>query len=100
MTPAAPDDAKKSFEQAYAELEANVRMLEDGDLPLDQSLAKFKVAVGLLQCCVGHLRDAEQQIQQLIGEGADGKPISQLLDSIPGEVNSGDLRRRPRRNEP
>ena len=41
----------KDFESAIAELEAIVKQLEDGDLPLDKSLALFERGVELSRFC-------------------------------------------------
>jgi exodeoxyribonuclease VII small subunit len=54
-----------SFEAALAELERIVAAMEDGQLPLAESLAAYKRGAELLQYCQGALRDAQQQVQIL-----------------------------------
>lgn len=59
------------FEEALVQLEEVVRQLENGDLPLDESLKLFELGVALARVCSKKLDDAEGKIQQLISE--DGK---------------------------
>jgi len=54
-----------SFEAALAELERIVATMEDGELPLAESLAAYKRGAELLQYCQQALRDAQQQVQIL-----------------------------------
>lgn len=57
------------FEQAIAELDQIVRTLEQGDLPLEQSLALFERGVKLSRFCHERLEDAEKRIQVLTERG-------------------------------
>jgi exodeoxyribonuclease VII small subunit len=72
-------DAIKDFESAIAELEGIVKQLEEGDLPLDTSLALFERGVTLSRYCHEQLGAAERRIEQLTerGELRDG---SHLVD--------------------
>jgi exodeoxyribonuclease VII small subunit len=63
MTQTPPTPA--SFEAALAELERIVATMEDGELPLAESLAAYKRGAELLQYCQHALRDAQQQVQIL-----------------------------------
>lgn len=54
-----------SFEQALAELEALVAKLEEGELPLDESLALFELGQTLSQRCNDLLDAAELKVRQL-----------------------------------
>jgi len=58
-------DAPASFEAALAELEVLVATMEDGQLPLADSLAAYKRGAVLLQYCQTALKDAEQQVEVL-----------------------------------
>lgn len=69
-----------TFEQALAELERLVHDLEDGQLGLEDSLARYEKGVGLLKHCYGHLQQAEQRILQLTGADEDGRPTSQPFE--------------------
>ncbi|MBL8618831.1 MAG: exodeoxyribonuclease VII small subunit [Deltaproteobacteria bacterium] len=61
--PAAVDGL--SFEQAMAALDATVRRLDSGELPLDQALAAFEEGVRLQARCQELLDQAEQRIIEL-----------------------------------
>jgi exodeoxyribonuclease VII small subunit len=57
------------FEQALNELDTIVRSLEQGDQPLEQSLALFERGVTLSRFCHEKLTDAEKRIQVLTQSG-------------------------------
>ncbi len=54
-----------TFEQAFAELEESVRTLEQGDLPLDESLTLFERGQQLAAYCGKLLDNAELKIEQV-----------------------------------
>lgn len=54
-----------TFEQAMAALDATVRRLDSGELPLDQALAAFEEGVRLQARCQELLDQAEQRIIEL-----------------------------------
>lgn len=57
------------FEQAMDRLEAIVRALEEGDAPLEQSLALFQEGAKLIEGCTKALDQAQQQVKLLsLGE--------------------------------
>ncbi len=91
-----------SFEAALTELEGIVRVLEDGETGLEQSLAQYERGVGLLKHCYGQLRQAEQRILLLTGEDGEGQPLtrpfehSASLDAAP----TADGRRSRKRSAP
>lgn len=64
-------DAPRSFEQALGELEARVRRLDSGELPLEEALKVFEEGVQLQQECQDLLDAAEQQVVELT-QGPDG----------------------------
>ena len=53
------------FEDALAELEQIVRTMEDGHLPLEESIAAYRRGSELLKHCQQQLSDAERKIQVL-----------------------------------
>ena len=57
--------APASFEQAIEELEAIVRAMEDGKLPLDGALERYQRGVELVRQCQTALSAAEQTVQML-----------------------------------
>jgi exodeoxyribonuclease VII small subunit len=54
------------FEDALAELEQLVLLLEQGDISLEESLKQFERGVVLTRICQKSLQDAEQKIQILM----------------------------------
>ena len=54
-----------TFEQAFKELEETVAKLEDGDLPLEVSLALFERGQQLSAYCSKLLEQAELKVTQL-----------------------------------
>jgi exodeoxyribonuclease VII small subunit len=62
---------EKSFETSLAELEEIVAKLEDGDLPLEDSLGLFEKGIKLSRECRERLSNAERRIEILMKE-ADG----------------------------
>lgn len=57
---------EKSFEASLGELEAIVKQLEDGDLPLEESLKLFETGVKLSRECRERLTNAERRIEMLL----------------------------------
>ena len=54
-----------TFEQAFKELEETVAKLEDGDLPLEASLALYERGQQLSAHCSRLLEQAELKVMQL-----------------------------------
>jgi exodeoxyribonuclease VII small subunit len=61
------------FEEALEQLEATVAELESGQLPLEQALSKFEVAIRLQKRCAELLAQAEAKIEELT-ETPDDEP--------------------------
>ena len=74
--------AKKSlsFEDSMKRLEEIVRLLERGDVPLEESLALFEEGSGLIAQCSKLLDGAEQKVMKL-KKGSDGTPVALPFDS-------------------
>lgn len=62
---ALPAIADLKFESALSELEQLVRSMEDGRLPLEESIAAYRRGSDLLGHCQNLLKDAERKIQIL-----------------------------------
>jgi len=73
-------DSIKDFESAIVELEKIVKQLEEGDLPLDKSLALFERGVALSRYCHEQLGAAQRRIEQLTERG-ELKDASNLIDT-------------------
>lgn len=54
-----------TFEAALARLEETVRLLETGNVPLDDSLALFEEGIALVRFCNNKLDNAEQKVVKL-----------------------------------
>jgi len=57
-----------AFEKALDELEALVARMEDGKLPLEESLAAYQRGAALLKHCEGKLAAAQARVAVLEGE--------------------------------
>ena len=55
----------QSLEAALSELEKIVSSMEEGELPLERSLAAYKRGAELLKYCQAALQDAQQQVKVL-----------------------------------
>ncbi|MBE5527929.1 exodeoxyribonuclease VII small subunit [Laribacter hongkongensis] len=62
---AKPAKQPASFESAVEQLDALIRDLERGELPLEAALAAYKQGAELVKFCQGKLADAEQQLRVL-----------------------------------
>ena len=60
--------AELSFEKALEELEALVARMEDGKLPLEESLAAYQRGAELVKFCESKLTAAQARIAILDGE--------------------------------
>ncbi len=65
MSKAPKSQPPESLEAALAELEKIVSSMEDGQLPLERSLAAYKRGAELLKYCQFALQDAQQQVKVL-----------------------------------
>jgi exodeoxyribonuclease VII small subunit len=54
-----------SFEEAFAQLEAAVEALQDGQMPLERALHYYEEGMKLAQHCNDLLEKAELRVQQL-----------------------------------
>jgi exodeoxyribonuclease VII small subunit len=88
-------NAELSFEEALAALERTVRDLEEGQLGLEEALARYEQGVALIKRCHGQLRDAEQRILLLAGVDDEGRAV---LQPFKHEATAArpDASRRPR----
>jgi exodeoxyribonuclease VII small subunit len=77
------DATIKDFEAALAELEAIVKKLEEGDLPLEQSLSLYERGVHLSRFCHARLEDAERRIEILDERGELRPAPPSLANSAP-----------------
>ena len=64
----APAAAGLTFEKALEELESLVARMEDGKLPLEESLAAYQRGAELIKFCESKLTDAQARIAILDGD--------------------------------
>ncbi len=69
--PATSDE--RTFEEALAELEKIVGQLEEGQLGLSDSLARYEQGAACLKQCYQELRRAERKIELLMGVDEAGQ---------------------------
>jgi len=67
---------ERTYETAIARVEEIVRLLEAGNLPLEESLKLFQEATGLAEYCNACLQEAQLQVDT-------------LSDSVPEETQDG-----------
>jgi exodeoxyribonuclease VII small subunit len=68
MPKTAPAGGEIPFEKALEELEALVAKMEDGKLPLEDSIAAYQRGAELLKYCEGKLSAAQARVAVLEGE--------------------------------
>jgi exodeoxyribonuclease VII small subunit len=62
------------FETAMRDLEEIVARLEQGELPLEESLAAFERGVMLTRTCQVALKEAEQKVEILLKKAGESVP--------------------------
>ena len=65
-----------------ARLEQIVRSLEQGNVPLEESLKLFREGTLLVERCGKLLDEAELQVKKIVA-GADGRPVEESFVNEP-----------------
>ncbi len=65
------DEKELSFEESLESLEAIVKKLETGEVPLDDAITEFNKAMVLAKSCDKKLKNAEEAITKLVKENGD-----------------------------
>ena len=81
------DPTIKDFEAALTELDTIVKKLEDGDIPLEQSLQLFERGVQLSRFCHARLEEAEKRIE-ILNERGQLQDAGSLLNESAGTQSS------------
>jgi exodeoxyribonuclease VII small subunit len=84
-TAKAPKQQPPDFEAAMQDLEELVERLEQGELPLEESLAAFERGVMLTRACQTALKEAEQKVDILLKRA--GEPA--VENFTPDESKAG-----------
>lgn len=95
-----PPSRQPTFEQALCELEKVVRDLEEGQIGLEDSLARYEKGVGLLKFCYGQLQQVEQRIQLLAGVDEEGRPIARPFEHAAADCEKPEPRPRKKADAP
>jgi exodeoxyribonuclease VII small subunit len=69
----AGDLGKLTFEQAIKELTAIVGKIEQGEIPLNDSLQQYEKGMTLIKHCRKILQDAEKRIEKIASDKEGGK---------------------------
>lgn len=69
-----------SFETALARLEQIVEKLDEGDLPLAQSIALFKEGTALAKRCRALLAEAEVHVKEVLSGSDDTDDVAAETD--------------------
>ena len=68
-----------TFEESMGRLEQIVRSLEQGNVPLEESLKLFQEGTQLVRSCSQLLDNAQLQIQKVL-TAPDGSPVMEDVD--------------------
>ena len=61
---------EEKFEEALQKLEAIVAQMEEGNLPLEETLKAFEEGVRLSNLCMQKLDEAERKVEKLVRDQA------------------------------
>lgn len=81
------DKSEVKFEEALARLESLVERLEEGEIPLEESLNAYAEGTRLVKLCLKELERADALIREL-SEDADGFRLTSMSDD--GEAEDDD----------
>ena len=69
-----PEDATPTFEAGLQQLEAIVKEMESGELPLERALELFEHGMKLSDACRKQLEEAETRVEILIRRAGEMQP--------------------------
>jgi exodeoxyribonuclease VII small subunit len=75
-----PDVKKLSFERAMEELESIVKRLEDGKVPLEESVTIYERGEALKRRCEELLRQAEARVDKITTDASGAATGTEPLD--------------------
>ena len=71
---ASPADAPLAFEAGLQQLEAIVKQMESGELPLERALELFERGMKLSDACRKQLEEAETRVEILMKRAGEVQP--------------------------
>jgi exodeoxyribonuclease VII small subunit len=84
----------QTFESSLKELERIVRRLEDGELPLEESLKLFESGVKLSRECQERLNQAERRIEVLLADEDGNASLQEITNNDVSARNEPKIKRR------
>jgi len=69
-----PDESPLSFEAGLQQLEAIVKEMEGGELPLERALELFERGMKLSEACRKQLEEAETRVEILMRRAGEMQP--------------------------
>lgn len=76
-----PEIAELTFEQALAELEGIVKRLEEGNVPLEESIDIYSRGDALRKHCEALLKRAESKVEKIALDAGGGATGTEPLDT-------------------
>lgn len=76
------NEQNKTFEESMGRLEQIVRAMEQGNVPLEESLKLFQEGTELVRNCQKLLDDAQLQIKKIM-TAPDGSPVEEEFQDEP-----------------
>jgi len=89
-TPPEMSGEAKSFESMMERLQSLVDRLEEGNLPLEDSIRAYEEGMALVRSCTAVLNQAEARIQKLTRD-AVGRPVTEPVGGEDEEAGDGEL---------
>ncbi len=78
----AQSDEKQSFEESLRRLEKIVELLDDGNIPLAESLALFQEGTKLAGICKSLLAEAEDQVKEALNEAEQSASLTPAAEEV------------------
>ena len=79
---------KAGFENRLKDLESIVAKLEEGNLPLEESLALFEKGIALSRLLQGELQAAGLRVSKLLEQGGALKEVPLTVDEGDGDTGT------------
>ncbi len=78
------NNSKPTYEEALRRLEEIIRRLEDGEIPLEESLSSFQEGILLSRYCREKLAEIEYRVEYLLKEEWHGEPADGGASPVSG----------------
>ena len=78
---------KMTFEESLAKLEEIVEAIETGQVPLEESIAKYADGIKLIKQCRSILDRAEKKVEILVGKQGGGRKLEPFGGAAPNSAD-------------